>query len=328
MIDMATNFELGVDIGYSNVKIATRFNVHTFPSIVGNLEKFRFSANGHNRRVLLEPPAIVGEEAENVSTHSLREEGRDWIHGQTWYTLFVAALSEVMQTDGVVDVCVGLPVAFYDDHEQVTARLRREHTFQRQGLAPQTVTVRQVYSVPQPAGTLMDYYLDGGRIVNQAGALGFNGILDIGGKTVNYLTVSKLTEVPHRTKGRNLGVWKTITALRDYLNIKYHGLDNLRDNQLMAALINKAIFYDGETVNLTAFVEEQLNLLAQEIISEARQVWSAGKDLQSILLTGGGGLLLAPYLTAAYPRLHLVHEPVTANARGYCKYVRFMKEHS
>ncbi len=53
----------------------------------------------------------------------------------------------------------------------------------------------------------------------------------------------------------------------------------------------------GESFDLSKLIEHVLTQLATDIASDANRLWADEWDMDAIVITGGGGAVLAPYLT-------------------------------
>ena len=80
----------------------------------------------------------------------------------------------------------------------------------------------------------------------------------------------------------------------------------------------------GRTVELEQLTRAALTQLAKVVASEANRLWNDDWDMDRIIITGGGGMTLAPYLT---PQLIGEVKAVDPgkdarfnNVRGYHKY--------
>ena len=90
--------DAGLDLGYNAVKVVGDGRRAAFPSAVGTPDRARFALNGNaaGAIVLVEPEhVLVGEEAIQQSRFLARREDRRWIESAEWYSLFLAALTEL-----------------------------------------------------------------------------------------------------------------------------------------------------------------------------------------------------------------------------------------
>lgn len=317
----------GIDLGYNDIKATIAARRVRFASAIGTPDRARFSLNGADEHALiLTSPVhvLVGEAAVSQSRFLNRREDRRWIESQDWLTLFLAAVTELTPASVQLDLVTGLPVAYYDDKQIAVDRLIGEHHVQREGRNAQTITVRNVRCIPQPFGTLLAEVLnDDGQIVNPTLARGNVGVIDVGGKTCNLLSVNKLTEISRETASVNVGGWTLVRAVRDWLSREQPGLDDLRDHHLAAAIRERAIRAYGEpVVAFPRIIAEMAAELAGQIIAQASQLWNGGATLDAILVTGGGALLLGDAIRAHWKHARVVADPVFANATGYYRLAR------
>lgn len=315
---------IGPDIGYSAVKIVSGSRRATFPSVVGTPDQGRFSVDGTADSIILTEPAhvLVGGGAVLQSRRLKRREDRRWTESAEWYHLMLAAITELTTASVDLTIVTGLPVAFYGDKEKVEARLAGVHQVRRADRNRQTLTIQDCRVVPQPFGTLLATALDNsGRIVDHDLADEAIGVIDVGGKTTNLLSVHKLSEIGRETSSVSVGAWGIARAVRAYLADECPDLDP-RDHQLMQAIIAREIKNFGESVNLGPIVDAALEPMAEQVIAEATQLWNGAAGLDAILVTGGGALLLGDRLKEHFRHARVVEQPVWANAVGYWKFAQ------
>jgi len=316
----------GIDVGYYAVKAVSGNRRVMFPSITGTPDKARFSLNGNSASIVLVSPqhVQVGEGAVAQSRFLNRREDRGWIESQEWHTLALAALSELTSAKlAELRLVSGLPVAFFKgDKDAVRDRLLGNHKLQREGRHAQTLRVVDCRVIPQPFGALLTATLDNrGRIIDRALATGTVGIIDVGGKTTNLLSVNKLAEISHETESVSAGAWDAVRAVRAWLSEHCPDLD-LRDHQVMDAIIARQVRYYGAPVDLASMVEATLEPLANQVLAVASQLWNSGAALEAVLVSGGGALLLGPYICKHFRHARVVDDPVFANATGFWRFAQ------
>lgn len=315
---------IGLDVGYSATKAITGNRRATFPSAVGTPDKARFSLNASQSIILTGPTHVqVGEGAITQSRFLNRREDRRWIESNEWYTLALAALTELtLATIAELRIVTGLPVAFYSDKEIVRDRLLGEHRVQREGRRAQVLRVTDCRVIPQPFGALLSATLnDRGRIVDNDLATGTVGVIDVGGKTTNLLSVNNLAEINRETASASVGAWDAVRAVREWLADNCPDLD-LRDHQIVNAMIKRQVRYFGEPIDLTEAVRAAIEPLADQVLSEATQLWNGGAALDAVLVSGGGALLLGPYIRTHFRHARIVSDPVLANAVGFYRFAQ------
>lgn len=317
---------IGLDIGYSAVKAVSGDRRVTFPSAVGTPDKGRFSLNGTTSIVLLQPEHVqVGESAITQSRFLNRREDRHWIQGDEWYSLYLAILTELTTATAVdLHIVTGLPVAFYGDRDTVRDRLLGEHRTQRENRHAQVFRVVDCRVIPQPFGCLLSATLDDhGNVTDKALATGAVGVIDVGGKTTNLLSVNRLAEIGRETASVSTGAWDAVRAVREWLADHCPDLD-IRDHQVIDAIIARQVKYYGEPVDLAGIVDATLEPMAQQVLSSATQLWNGAAALEAILVSGGGALLLGPYIKAHFRHARVVADPVFANAVGYWRFCQYL----
>jgi len=318
---------LGLDLGYSAVKAVSGRRRVNFPSVVGTPDKARFSFSGDNTGIILTEPAnvLVGEQAVTQSRFVNRREDRSWIESDEYYHLALAALTELTKaTVTELRIVTGLPVAFYGDKSVLRDLLMGEHRVTREGRRAQVFKVADCRVIPQPFGCLLAETLnDKGDVSDKDLATGNVGIIDVGGKTTNLLSVSRLSEIGRETASVNVGAWDVVRAVRGWLADHCPNLD-LRDHQVVETIIAREAKYYGEPVDLGAVVDASLEPMADQVIAQATQLWNGGAGLDAILVSGGGALLLGPAIKAHFRHARVVSEPVFANAIGYWRFAQHL----
>jgi plasmid segregation protein ParM len=316
---------IGADFGYFKTKIASGTIRTHFASLTGSVQKSRFGLDSDSTIILTQPAHVqVGEGAVEQSRFTTRREDRRWIESDTYHHLFLAALTECTSaTWADIRLVTGLPVAFYDDRDELKTRLLGSHKVQREGRRAQSLNVTACNVIPQPFGSLLNEVLDdNGRIADTDLATGRVGVIDVGSKTTNILSTRNLREINEQSTSVSVGGWDLVRAVRDWLSKHCPDL-NLRDHEINEAIIEREATYYGEPVSLHEVVNEELTHLSHEIIGTATQLWNGGANLHAILITGGGAMLLSDLIERRFPHARVVSgDPYFANAIGYWKFAQ------
>lgn len=316
---------IGLDIGYSAVKAVSGDRRVTFPSVVGTPETARFSLNGGKNIILTTPHHVqIGDGAVQQSRFLNRREDRQWVESDAWYSLFLAAISELTSASRVeLNLVTGLPVAFYDDKALISSQLLGNHRVQREGRPAQRLEVSGCHVIPQPFGALLAATLgDNGRIVDHHLATGEVGIVDVGGKTTNILSVNALSEITDGTSSVNSGSWDAVRAVRDYLSTHYPGLEELRGHRIIQAITDRRVSYFDEEADLSPIIDETLDPLADQVLAEITRRWGNAATLQAIIVSGGGALLIGPRIQNRFRHARVIENPVFANALGFWRFAQ------
>ncbi len=312
---------IGLDIGYNAVKVFDGKTKTLFSSVSGTVNRSRFGLSAKDDFIVKIPGDgewMIGETAVAESRIVSRREDRKWISTPEYYRLFIAALSKV--NDSIVSIVTGLPVAFYDDKDDLEKILKAgEHIFSANG-SDRKVTIDKCLVIPQPFGTVACLALDENGNITDKELAGSNvGVIDIGGKTTNILTVSKLSEVERQTISINTGGWDIIRDVKNQLNKIYPAMEDQRDHDMAEIVKNKAITLYGNKINITDIVDNIVSPLAQQVVSEATQMWGSGSGLSKIIIAGGGAFFVSDYIKQKFPHAIMVDDPVFSNVIGYYK---------
>jgi plasmid segregation protein ParM len=312
------NLPIGLDIGYNAVKAVRGKAQTTFPSVVGTADLSAFSLNTGND-VLIEHQGktfLVGESAILQSRFVDRREDRHWFESEEYLILYFAALS-ALNVAGDINVITGLPVAFLADKEKLTAILSGQFDFSRNGKKYSINATVKV--IPQPTGTLLDLALDNdGDVESLEIASGHVGVIDCGGKTTNLLSAYRMADISRETASVNVGGWDVIRALRTYIQNTYPNRD-FRDHELAEIVRSGTFTYFGESINIQPVIQSLVVPFAQQVISQASQIWNGGASLDRIIITGGASYLLGQHVAAHFPHATVHKNPVFGNALGYYK---------
>lgn len=320
---------VGIDGGYSAFKTLSGDKTIHLPSVVGTVDKARFSMNGQHDIILSvndSAQMMVGEAAIRQSRFTARREDRGWIESPEYLSLVGASLTELTNASRVdLNIVTGLPVAFYErDKEALRDLYKGEHRVLRDGRTTQVFRVQECRVIPQPFGTVFSEAINAkGVLQSNVYSTGNIGIIDIGGKTTNLLSVSRLEEISNNTASVNRGAWDIVRAFRNFAETAYPGLEELKDHEIISVIVSKKRNYFGQKLDLTDTIDAIVSPLANDILSEAGNLWSNGALLDAILITGGGALLMGDYITSQYKHSAIVDDPVNANARGYYRFGLF-----
>lgn len=312
----------GIDLGYSAVKAVSESKAIYFPSIVGTPDRARFAVNGTVESIILAPDGmekrLVGEGAILQSRFIGRREDRGWIESDEYRYLIACAFTELTSASRVdLTIVTGLPVRYFEDKEIVRRQFLGEHRILREGRNTQVFNISEVRVIPQPFGTVLSEALDSrGRIQQNELATGDVGIIDIGGKTTNLLSVHRLAEVGRHTTSVDVGAWDAMRIVREYLAQEFEGLEK-RDHEIIDIIKEKRVKYFGEHKDLSTEVTRALRALADQVLAQATQLWNNGAGLDAILISGGGALLLGDFIVPHFRHARIVDDPVHANSRGY-----------
>jgi len=330
---------IGIDIGFGFTKATDGKRFQVFKSIYGEAIDFQFkesllNSNQPDEHIQIDVDGtsyFVGELAERQSSNrQFTLEQTQFITAST-RILALAALSRFITADRQsFKIVVGLPIGHYRQYKNELYRLlRQSHNIgitDAQGVRKEVVIgISEVKVIPQPIGSVMDRLLDD---VGKASDLRFAsekiGVIDVGFSTSDY-TISDKARYSERgsltTQNGISKAFETISGkLKDSCGI------NIELYRLFEAIETGSIKIRGKGYDLRKITQIAFQQLAANIASDANRIWSDDWDMDAIMITGGGGAVLAPYLL---PLLEGAIIPIEQdldyrlhNVRGYNKYGR------
>lgn len=316
---------LGLDIGYSNLKIAKGLvdqapTTLTLPAGAGPLSAMpdAMGAGGPSNFLTVR---VAGEEwAAAVEPSRLqmweRDLHPDYPSTPSYRALFLAALASTGVT--VVDRLVtGLPVSQAAQkhlRQGLKGRLSGTHAITH----GHTVRVDRVDVVPQPVGAFLNYldHVSDPERLQRSRVL----ILDPGFFSVDWVVIEG-GEIRNALSGSSPFAMSAVFDDAATSITKEHG-GNVDREQLEAALRggHQDILLYGQVVKTTSFIEAAVRRYASSALVALRQsLRSERREIDAILLAGGGALAYKDAAQDAFPKaqLHIADEPVLANARGF-----------
>jgi len=331
---------IGIDIGFGFTKATDGKKFQVFKSIYGEAIDFQFKESllknnqEEDEHIHIDVDGIsyfVGELAERQSSNrQFTLEQTQFISSAT-KTLALAAISCFVNQDRQsFKLVVGLPIGHYRQYkDEVCKILRQSHNIvitNQQGVSQEVlIGITEVRVIPQPIGTVMDRLLDDvGKPSDMRFASEKIGIIDIGFSTCDYTVSDKARYSERGSLTTQNGISKAFeiisSKLKDSCGI------NIELYRLFEAVESGTIKIRGKGYDLRKITQVAFQQLAANIASDANRIWSDDWDMDAIMVTGGGGAVLAPYLQ---PLLEGVIIPLEQdldyrlhNVRGYNKYGR------
>ena len=326
---------LAADIGFGYTKATDGRQSQVFKSIVGEANQVQFAeALLPSQAAQPRHFAIGGEEVFVGELAETQSRGRGFTLDHAQFIakyakiLGLTSLAPYVDHGDPVRLVPGLPISFFRKYKDaLTTLLQQRHTVtvvQANGTREdKTIYIEKVRVVPQPFGSLFNQMLDGqGKALNQRFIQEKIGVIDIGFRTTDF-TVSDKTRYSERgSLSTDSGMSVAYNAIANVLHEKSGTQVELY--RLYEAVTRGTIKIKGQKYDLTALAQHAFAQLATRIATEANRLWADDWDIDAIIVTGGGGATLAPFLqpqiegeVLAVPtdqdtRLH--------NVNGYWKY--------
>jgi plasmid segregation protein ParM len=327
---------LGADIGFGYTKATDGRQFQVFKSVIGEANESQFAESllpgvaQFPRHIIIGSQAFfVGELAEQQSR------GRGFTLDQNQFiqqykkTLCLAAVAPFVANGDPVRLVTGLPISFFRKHkEALTTILQNRHpvTLIKPGTGEReekVVYIEKVRVIPQPFGSMFNLMLNEiGKPASQRFISEKIGIIDVGFRTADY-TISDKTRYSERgSQSSDSGMSIAYTAIANALQEKSGVAVELY--RLYDGVSKGTIKIKGKRYDLTGIVQAAFQQLATRIATEVNRLWADDWDIDCIVVTGGGGTVLAPFLT---PLLEgeVLPMPTDQDARlnnvyGYWKY--------
>ncbi|MEW6448856.1 MAG: ParM/StbA family protein [Bacillota bacterium] len=220
---------------------------------------------------------------------------------------------------GQVDLALGLPLAHYRAQRDTLAdRLRKTFTWVSvDGGEEKYISFNRVLVLPQGAGAVAAYP----ELLPESGLM---GVVDVGQYTTDYLLLEK---IPGRAQARpileccgsaEVGVHLVHRAVAREFQAKAGA--PLPVEMWEQAVQSRAMVFEGRVIDLADAVEKALSDAAQAISQRVIGAWgNRASFVRSVLLCGGGAILLRERLAACLPCVTVPEDPVYANALGFLR---------
>jgi plasmid segregation protein ParM len=327
---------VGIDIGFGFTKAFNGRDAITFKSIFGEARDIQYREQmlgaarpeDHLHVELGGNAYFVGELAERQSNLRSFTLDQDQFITSFARIMAIAALTRLAERGAPIRIVTGLPISYYRRHrEEVVRLLTGKHeavVIDPAGNRSETAfTVSHVRVIPQPFGSLFNHMLsDLAEVTDKRFVQGKIGIIDVGFRTCDCTIADKTRYSERGSQTTDSGIAKAYTAIASKLK-ELTGV-NVELYRLYDAVARGAIKVRGETIDLKSMVDEAFGKLASSVASEVERLWVDDWDIDLMVITGGGGMVLAPYLK---PQLNgeVLALDATAdarlnNVRGYWKY--------
>lgn len=316
---------LGIDIGYSNLKLAYgvkngSISPKTILRPAGAAPADRFGSRFDGRtqddflHVMVDGKAFVAGVSPDRAAMWSRSLHADYTSSESYRALFKSGLllSEMEQIDMLV---TGLPVSQYMDEDRkkvLSESMTGIHT-----LTPKrTVEVKKVKVVPQPIGGFLDFIARTDEDIEDARVL----VIDPGFFSVDWVVISN-DEIHKQSSGTSLNASSVLLEEVSRLIGKDHGAGvNIETIEHAIRQEKSSILVLGQKVEISPYIQEAkktVGPVVTESIQKALRTESKMVDL--IVLVGGGAVFFREAVQESFPRLRTImtQDAVYSNCRGF-----------
>lgn len=313
---------LAADWGYSYTKTCTNGVKRVFPSTVGAGFDISFSLKSRTKEesmTLITPSGtyFVGELAVEQSSLFLNSIAENRLDDAT-DALIKATLGLCIPTDGDVRLVTGLPPKYYASTKEDWLRfLRRRHQFTLNGKT-RDITITHVTILPQLVGTMIDLTYNGkGTLIDNDYSSGVIGVIDPGFGTTDFGLFNKMKykeEYKDSIRHNMQEVCKNVANML-YNQYGYVNDELFRMNDIVQT---GNVTIHSRIENVAHIVDWTRKTVALSLVKHAQDLWLSRFKVDRIVLTGGGGESLYPFMKDVLP-VEKVSDAQTANVRGYYK---------
>lgn len=335
-----------VDLGNRQVKMKSEKGIKVFPSYYveaseyGNRDILKFAKEKTNTSdytsVRDEFTYVWGEGLEvkgKLVTDTIGFDGR---YNTLYYKLLVDfALAEMArdysdEIDGIIDVTVvtGVPTDDFNKEEvltQISKAFKGDHSVTIDGVSI-TVRVKDVYALPQPVGTVINYLVDGeGNIGDTPLSNSYVGVVDVGGGTViiDALDSMNLDSTAHAQMEE--GAFTLYSNIRNELIKEGHRINEYDIEALVRSGndLEKYLWSPNgiTTLDFTNIIMRERKKYTRKIASVVNSTYKAYDHMFSVIVTGGAAnLLIKDEFTAAVRIAEFSANSEVANVNGFYKF--------
>jgi len=327
---------VGIDIGFGFTKASNGRGSLVFKSIFGEATEVQFreqflgggDADEHLHIQTKDGAFFVGDLAERQSNVRSFTLDQNQLIADFAKLMALAALSRVTERNNPVKLVTELPISYYQRHRKALAELLiGKHAltrFDRAGKGHETVVnVSEVRVIPQPFGSLFNLMLNNmaevgdRRFVQQK-----IGIIDIGFRTCDYSIADRTRYSERGSRTTESGIAKAFSLIAHELRERT-GVD-VELYRLYKSVAEGSIKIRGEVIDLNPLIEDAFGKLASAIAGEVERRWVDDWDIDLIVVSGGGGAVLAPrlqpLLQGEVVSLDPARDARLNNVLGYWKY--------
>ena len=329
-------FVVGLDIGYSNLKVAVGDSeqrepeFHTLPVGAGPEEYLPIDVFGTHKKgegivVNVDGETFVAgvEPWEFAVNGWIRELHADYSSTKTYKALFHAALLLASQRNdqNEIDLLVtGLPVSQYFDvafRQKLQTRLTGVHQ-----VTPQIeIKVKDVRVIGQPLGAFMDALVNESEDFVEDVSSGTVLVFDVGFFSVDWVLLQN-KKLSQNSSGSSIyATSELIKKASDLISKEYGRAPKLDDMESAIRQNKDYVLVFSKRVKIQPFMEQAARTVSDTVLREIRQSIKSQK-VDMVILTGGGAKYYEKMLKEHLPgsKIYRSHDSVRANARGFWHY--------
>ncbi|MEJ2200048.1 MAG: ribonuclease R [Desulfuromonadaceae bacterium] len=299
---------LGIDIGFGFTKATNGTDVLIFKSVFGEATEVQFreliladdDQDEHLQINIDGREYFLGELAERQSNVRFFTLDQGQFIAKFVKVLALTAAAKMVGGHIPINLVTGLPIGYYQKYKkEVSSLLLGEHSVVLSDAAGQSkskvININKIRVIPQPFGSMFNLML------NDLGELGDKrlvkekiGIIDVGFRTSDYTISDKMRYSERGSRTTDSGIARAFNVIATKLR-EESGV-NIELYRLYDAVDRGSIKIRGKEYNLKNLIEEVFSQLAATVANEVDRLWADDWDIDTMVITGGGGSVLAGYL--------------------------------
>ncbi len=329
---------VGIDVGFGFTKAYNGTNSIIFKSLIGDATNIQFrsllgdDSSASNIHITLEDKSFfIGSYAElqsNIKEFTLDQEKliEDFVK-----ILAITAAGLCTDTSAPINVVSGLPVGYLKrDTKKFKEMIQGVHEItyhNRDGDdLKKRIHIDKVHVIPQPIGSIFNLIFDEkGKIKDRGLATQKLGVVDIGFKTTDLSIFDHLQYIERGSSTMDTGISKCFSVVANKL--RQESNISIELYRMFKFIESGMIKIRGKEYNISNLKKRVYSHSASAIASDLNRLWENDWDIDSIILSGGGSVELAEYLSPNIDgNVIPIGKDVDArfnNVQGYCKFGRY-----
>ncbi|MCK4536459.1 MAG: ParM/StbA family protein [Desulfuromonadales bacterium] len=328
---------LGIDIGFGFTKASSGEQNLVFKSVLGEPIDIQFredmltveTAGEEHLQIEVDGKSyFVGELAERQSNVRFFTLDQDQFIGKFAKVLALTAAARMVKGFVPINLVTGLPIGSYRKHKDDLAKLLvGEHKvvlINADGQRDEkSISINKVRVIPQPFGSLFNLMLnDLGEMGDKRLVRDKIGLIDVGFRTSDYTISDKMRYSERGSRTTDSGIARAFNVIATKLR-ESSGV-NIELYRLYEAIDEGSIKIRGKVYDLKTLTEQVFGQLATTVANEVDRLWVDDWDIDAMVITGGGGAVLAkhlqPLLNGEVMALDLKADMRMYNVNGYRKF--------
>ena len=329
---------IGIDVGFGFTKAYNGKNSVIFKSVIGDATDIQFStslgesSSTSNLHVTLDDKSyFLGSYAElqsSITEYTLDQEKlvEDFVK-----ILAVTAAGLCAEGNGPLQVVTGLPVGYLRRdskklREMITGTHQITFHYPKDEDVTRTITIEKIKVIPQPIGSIFNLIFDdAGNIRNKELATQKLGVVDVGFKTTDFSIFDRLQYIERGSSTMETGISKCFSVIANKL--RQESNINVELYRIYKFIQSGTIKIRGKEYNISNLKKRVYTHASAGIGADVNRLWENDWDIDSIIISGGGGLELSEFLAPTIEG-NVIPIPKNTDARfnnvqGYCKFGRY-----